>query len=198
VTPAGWIAERLHPFGQDVGSVVPTGFAAYARIRNGDDRSGELGRNKAGAVVGILSTHASAQDHCWFCLWDGYGSLHPGGTASFVVARPPFARVRRGFRRLQLWWSRPRVSHLRDWPRVRLPHRDYLLFRGSIGEAVGWQDGPNLWWPDDRAWCIASEIDLPHTYIGGSTELVADLIAHPGLHASPATVNDRIGHNAGQ
>ena len=24
----------------------------------------------------------------------------------------------------------------------------------------------NLWWPDDRAWCVAAEIDLNTTYIG--------------------------------
>ena len=32
VEAADWIHGRLHPFAQDVGSVVPVGFAAYARI----------------------------------------------------------------------------------------------------------------------------------------------------------------------
>ena len=32
VGPAAWIVERLHPFAQDVGSVVPEGFEAYVRI----------------------------------------------------------------------------------------------------------------------------------------------------------------------
>jgi hypothetical protein len=196
VTPAGWIAERLHPFGQDVGSVVPTGFAAYVRITNGQSRNGVLGHDQAGAVAGTLSKHTSRPDACWFCLWDGYGYLHRGGMAWFVFARPPFARIRRGFRRLRLRWSRPRVSHLRAWPRVRLPNRDYLLFRGSIAQAAGWQDGPNLWWPDDRAWCVASEIDLVHTYVGGSKALIADLIAGVKVEASPATVEDGIGQKA--
>ena len=30
--PASWIRSRLHPFGMDVGSFVPEGFAAYARV----------------------------------------------------------------------------------------------------------------------------------------------------------------------
>jgi len=198
VTLAGWIAERLHPFGQDVGSVVPTGFAAYSRLSNGQSRNGVLGHDQFGALAAILSKHTARPDACWFCLWDGYGFLHPGGMGSFVFARPPIARTKRGFRRLQLRWSRPRVSHLPDWPRVRLPNRDYLLFRGSIAQAAGWQDGPNLWWPDDRAWCVASEIDLPHTYVGGSKELIADLIGHREVHASPATVEDGIGPDATQ
>src|SRR5579859_2493549 len=29
---ADWIPARLHPFAQGVGSVIPVGFAAYARI----------------------------------------------------------------------------------------------------------------------------------------------------------------------
>jgi hypothetical protein len=196
VTPASWIAERLDPFGRDVGSVVPTGFAAYARISNVESRIGVLGHDQAGVVAATLSKHTPRPDACWFCLWDGYGYLHQGGTAWFVFARPPFARLKRGFRRFQLRWSRPRVSHLRDWPRVRLPHRDYLLFLGSIAQAAGWQDGPNLWWPDDRAWCVASEIDLLHTYVGGSKELIADLIGHREIEAWAATVEDGIGQNA--
>ena len=27
---------------------------------------------------------------------------------------------------------------------------------------------PNLWWPADRAWRVASDIDLPSTYLGGT------------------------------
>lgn len=196
VTPAGWIAERLHPFGKDVGAVVPTGFSAYVRITNGEGRNGVLGDDKAGALVGIVSKHTSRADACWFCLWDGYGYLNPGGVAWLVAARPPFARIRRRLKLLQLRWSRPRVSHLREWPRVRLPHRDYLLSTGPAVHAAGWEDGPNLWWPDDRTWCVASEIDLVHTYVGGSKELIADLLAHRELEASPARVEDGIGQNA--
>ena len=32
VSPAAWIAPRLHPFGQDTGSVIPEGFDADCRI----------------------------------------------------------------------------------------------------------------------------------------------------------------------
>jgi hypothetical protein len=30
--PASWIERSLHPFGMDVGSFIPEGFAAYARV----------------------------------------------------------------------------------------------------------------------------------------------------------------------
>lgn len=32
LTPAQWIAERLHPFAQDAGAIIPPGLDAYARI----------------------------------------------------------------------------------------------------------------------------------------------------------------------
>jgi hypothetical protein len=31
---------------------------------------------------------------------------------------------------------------------------------------------PNQWWPQDRAWCVASEIDLDSTLVAGSQDLV--------------------------
>lgn len=50
----------------------------------------------------------------------------------------------------------------------------------------------NLFWPGDRAWCVATEIDLDSTYVGGSVELIADLLADPRLEAFPAEVTDDV------
>jgi hypothetical protein len=32
-------------------------------------------------------------------------------------------------------------------------------------------------WPDDRAWCVAAEIDLAWTYVGASVTLINDVLA---------------------
>jgi hypothetical protein len=32
LSPADWIVDRIHDFGVDVGSVIPEGFDAYARL----------------------------------------------------------------------------------------------------------------------------------------------------------------------
>ena len=42
-------------------------------------------------------------------------------------------------------------------------------------------DSPNLMWPADHAWFVATEIDLPWTGIGGSADLVDDLLAEGSL-----------------
>jgi hypothetical protein len=238
VKAADWIRDRLHPFAQDVGSIVPAGFDAYARIfhpawRFGDEaqtevrwsevaawsgrtvhaemqfhsiatplpgretashpwsgepRLGVLSRYQANALIGLLARRTSTPDRCWFCLWEGYGYLT--GAMAVLVAQfrkegdrePPFPG-RDAMRR-----HRPKLKK----SRVRLPERDYLLFTGSVAQGEGWEDGPNLWWPDDRSWCVASEIDFSYTYVGGSSKLIEEILAHPLVEASPATIDQRI------
>ena len=58
-------------------------------------------------------------------------------------------------------------------PEFELPAREYRLFKGPIGAATEsvyegfWQhQSGSLWRPDDRAWCVATEIDLNTTYVG--------------------------------
>jgi hypothetical protein len=40
---------------------------------------------------------------------------------------------------------------------------------------------PNLFWPRNQAWCVASEIDLFCTLVAGSNALVEALLADPRL-----------------
>jgi hypothetical protein len=89
----------------------------------------------------------------------------------------------------------PVPEAVRQGPRVHLPDREYLLYTGPVEAAVG-AVGPayatqsaNLWWPQDRAWCVASEIDLSWTYVGGPAALIGQLVADQrieALRASPA------------
>jgi len=244
---ADWIGPRLHPFAaHDVGSVVPTGFAAYARILHpawmplepkpievrwsevaawsgsvihpevqfhaiqpapgrevgpspwsGEPQLGTLSAGQVAALAGLLANHTSSAGSCRFCLWEGYGYLGEPGvawqTAVFVPGPRPLRWLRLRAARLRLRRRKPRNV---SGPRVTLPDRAYLLFTGSVDDAAGWEDGPNLWWPDDRAWCVASEIDLPYTYVGGSTEVIAEILGHPALEALPADLGDGVTYDS--
>ena len=46
------------------------------------------------------------------------------------------------------------------------------------------EQSANLWWPADRAWCVATDIDLMTTYVGGSAACIAELLATAGLEAA--------------
>ncbi|HET9782497.1 MAG TPA: hypothetical protein VFR33_12055 [Candidatus Dormibacteraeota bacterium] len=169
VAAADWIGPRLLSFADaKVGSVIPTGFESYVRLTPHVE------------LEDILRRHTATPNRCWFCLWDGYGELHgPPAVShqySFWAADVPESE-----RRPPPPPPKPTLSE----SRVHLPHRDYLLFTGRVQQGDGWHDGPNLWWPDDRAWCVANEIDLDYTLVGGSEELCADLIEEGAIAVSP-------------
>jgi hypothetical protein len=51
---------------------------------------------------------------------------------------------------------------------------------------------PNLFWPHDHAWCVASEIDLFCTLLAGSNALAENLIADPRLEVFRVFAGDRV------
>lgn len=86
-------------------------------------------------------------------------------------------------------------------PRLELPHRAYLLFRGPLGAVLPWcctgpqgrwGQTPNLLWPTDRTWCVATEIDLDSTVVGGPHALVDAICAHPDLEAFEVGESDSL------
>lgn len=48
---------------------------------------------------------------------------------------------------------------------------------------------PTLWWPDDRAWCVATEVDFHSTYLGRSAELCEQVEHAPGLEGLPVSLD---------
>jgi hypothetical protein len=132
----------------------------------------------------FLREWTSTPEQCWFCLWDGYGwenrqLLVPIGEPAESLSDPVPQRVRKG-------------------PRVHSPGRDYLHFYGPVEAAMATvhladsNQTPNLWWPQDQAWCVASEIDLPWTYAGGSPDMIDRLLADESIEAIHADPDDRI------
>jgi hypothetical protein len=143
---------------------------------------GSLDAVDAAALVGILATHTAAPGCCWFCVWDGYGW---DNAVLFTVGGSPDVSLKA---------ADPVPAGVRAGPRVRLPGRDYLLYSGAVDDALAFVDSegqtPNLWWPADRSWCVASEIDLAWTYIGGSAELVRRLESESRIEVLPASPKD--------
>ncbi|KAB2349479.1 hypothetical protein [Actinomadura rudentiformis] len=141
----------------------------------------------------VLARHTKTPERCWFCLWDGFGWLddEDDQTSSIVVAASEGDEPAPGpdQDRLRLTFE----GRLRDAPLIHLPTRDYYLLTGPLEAAYGlgaatesyffFPQSPNLFWPDDRAWCVATDIDLDSTYVGGSAELIRELVAGERLEA---------------
>jgi len=54
-----------------------------------------------------------------------------------------------------------------------------------------WQS-PNLLWPADRGWFLASEIDFNSTLVAGDTDLIANILACPALESWPVHPHDSL------
>lgn len=155
--------------------------------RGPESRPGTLEENSFSDLVELLSQHTATGDSCWYCLWDGFGTLQTGSSIALGVG---------GMRRTndaELLAE----SDYGEAPRVKTSHREYILFSGDLDAGSGFLEfpmgqSPNIWWPDDRAWCVASSIDLQSTYVGGSAECIEAILDHPGLEAFLVNAGDRV------
>jgi hypothetical protein len=153
----------------------------HDNLADDDPPDGNLPAELLRILCATLADHTSTPSSCWFCLWDGYGWLH-GSPSVAIMSNHGSIPVPPAF-----------PAEVLKGPRVRLPGRDYLLFTGPLAAApqLGWTDpygfffpqSPNLFWPHDHAWCVASEIDLCCTLVAGSDALAQALVDDPRLEA---------------
>jgi hypothetical protein len=160
-----WIRRGVLPF-EDfaVGSLVPTGFGAYARVAHPD--VGTIPADTFAALVGALRKWTQAPESVLVGIWEGRG------------------------------WV---ASSMRRAPDLDLPHRRHLLFTATMESLVSAFTEPpvviatpSLFWPADRAWYVATDIDLDATYVGGSLPLIEELVGSPELKAVEVLLTDSI------
>jgi hypothetical protein len=203
VGEADWIVGRLLPFGSEsVGQFLPHVFGAYARVlhpwRAGDGlpklRWSDLAL-EAGVVLGPTTQREELQS---FAARHGAqrpseGTLEPDELAALVDVLGRFTATPKSCR-FGVWEGY--AGTVPAGPRVEIPGRSLGLYAGAIEAARAllefprWQT-PNLWWPDDRAWCVASEIDFCSTYVGGSPALIERVLGDERLEAIPVRPEDR-------
>ena len=53
-----------------------------------------------------------------------------------------------------------------------------------------------MWWPDDRAWFVSTEIDFMWTYVAGSRECVDDVLGDSVLEALPSAPHHRFTYDS--
>jgi hypothetical protein len=216
VSPADWVVSGVRSFEYDVGSLVPQGFPAYARVfhpagrRAGEGTAevrwaevaeangrrahpamewiaitgswrflqdtsqpgvwddppwqGSLPVRQAARMAELLAAHTATPERCWFGVWEGFGAL-----------------------------ALPREGS----PLVPMPQRPMLLLSGPLSAVTTSLAEPpldqraSLWWPQDRAWCVATDVDLMTTYVGGSEACVAALVADDELEVMAVDVDQR-------
>ncbi|MHB8669517.1 MAG: hypothetical protein ACYDAD_02995 [Acidimicrobiales bacterium] len=184
--------RQAHPLMQWhalVGS--PDSLNMHSSLWPGDNpERGNLVPEVLGPLCDLLADHTATAERCLFCVWEGYASLPELGVAAFAADDPiPM-------------FSLEELNRTR----VGLPDRDYLLLTGPLHLApkIGWRQSsdwfipqsPNLFWPADRAWCVATEIDFDSTLVGGTTDLVDAILQAPRLDSWAVQPEDPLAADA--
>jgi hypothetical protein len=205
VSVANWILDRLEPWdssGVRVASFLPRGFGAYARIPNRwapeDEALGEgsLPPEHLASLVAALAEGSVST--VTLLYWTGWGDWFGSSEALLTrVDREPTGldkghRLRR--RRRQAVADHRALGEV---PQIRAHSRAYFAFRAklsavSLFEIAGRYQSPSLWWGDDRAWCVATEVDSRYTFVGASHACVGRIKASATLEAADASLDDPI------
>ena len=176
-----------------VGSRDPLSMADSV-WRGSHPEQGNLAPDVLVALCEVLAGHSATAEDCYFCLWDGYGWI--AGSSTLLHSSTVGAAGDREEAPAPAF-SAEELSH----PRVELPHRSYLLLAGALSAAaqIIWppfRQSPNLFWPADRAWCTASELDFDSTLVGGTTQLIDTILDARALDAWRVEADDSLAANA--
>jgi hypothetical protein len=157
VEPAEWIAGARRGRWWTVGGLVPNQYPLILRVRAPDPSVEDWWsayRDLFEIIASIGERHTSSPDRAWFAVWEGHGFDSSATRAA-----------------------------LREVPRFDLPNRAYYLLAGPVAAATRLQDpgslldwrNPDLFWPDDRRWFVATDVDFWSLYVGGDHDFVTDL-----------------------
>jgi hypothetical protein len=152
--------------------------------------TGSVDLDGVNALVDLLAPFTATPDSCWFGIWEGYGWMQGYPAVVVDVTFPPEG----GHQQSRVIPKLPPAAPA--GPRVQIPGRSLALYSGPIEAAAAFlrppaDQSPNLWWPEDHAWCVASEIDFCSTYVGGTAALIEQVLGDERLEAIPVSLEDR-------
>jgi len=159
---AAWSGQRVYPrMSFDIFSIsIPRqGYGKGSPPWKEPPRRGSLEQADATAIAEFLAAFTTTPNRCFFAVWEGYGHLSPGRIAGLTQSGEGGANT-----------SPPR--EVLEASRLEGVGRRYILYMGPLSCVTSffagvWLDSPNLWWPEDRQWFVATDIDLDSTYVGG-------------------------------
>lgn len=132
---------------------------ALAHEQSLEASTGELDEDTAGALVAVLGRATTTPDDVFVAVWEGWGGI--------PVQRFPGA------------------------VRLDTDNRGHFLMRGpltgvlrSVSASGRGQPVSGLWWPADRAWFVATEIDHEWTFVAGQQSLIDQLLVDPQLEVA--------------
>ena len=199
---AAWIGDARRGRWGTVGGMVPNDFDVFVRVPAPDRDVGDWWgayRSLYKLVASAGAAH-TATPQAWFGVWEGYGwatstTMYATSGRLGWTGRRKVNAERKRLRDEDRRRHEAVRTGLAGVPRFELPGRVYCLVGGPLaavadlrepGSPDRWQR-PDLMWPDDRAWFVASDVDFWSLYVGGSVSFIDDLAA-----SLPAGTTERV------
>ncbi|WEG13276.1 hypothetical protein PU629_02615 [Pullulanibacillus sp. KACC 23026] len=203
---AKWLMDKLYPFESYLaGSVIPEGFEAYARILH-PATSLKDGQPVTWAEIAQWSGRIYHPEMQFESIgtpikgkrlaekpWDGQlpYSMPNSQLKALANLLAPFTQTPDSIWCL-VWEGRVGQLKKTGHPLVSKPNRRYYLFNGCIHDLGSDEfeksrcEPPEYWFPEDKAWCVATDMDIFWTYVGGSYECVDSILHSRQLESVPA------------
>ncbi len=192
VAPAEWIEGACGGVSWTVGALVPNQYPLVLRVyapEPGGEDWWSAYRRLFEMIASIGKRHTSSPDRAWFAVWEGHGFAN--GSRRVAWSDPPVddadrqarEQVRAQLRDADELRNAQIRASLRQVPRFDLPNRTYHLLSGPVsaatqlgnpGSTTPWRN-PDLFWPDDRRWFVATDVDFWSLYIGGDHDFITEL-----------------------
>jgi hypothetical protein len=162
----------------------------FSRETNQPPFEGEMDHDDLDALCEILAAYSADPAHCFFglciieCWEDSFDEdelrLHP-------MLRHPMGRDH-----IVLEGPLAAVDQIVEEPKPGTSHRAFVAHippgeepptEEEIAEAWKSRGTPNLIWPADHSWLVASEVDFDSTLVGGRRDLIDAIVASADLEA---------------
>lgn len=170
---AEWLLEQDLPWYR-LAARGPLGYPAYARLLFIPDPSfpGQQTSNVAfaqhalseqdevGVALEILSEYTATPDECYFCLWNGWGTITVDSAPNFTIPGRDY------------WLFRGALTDYADWNSTDPARWPF----GACPDAA-------FIWPADHAWCVTDDVDPHFASIGACTEAIDRIVADRRIDA---------------
>jgi hypothetical protein len=207
---ATWSGTVLHPLAQ---FHAIAGRWEYERRKpvgwpGENPDKGTLTPRQLRVLCQILARHTTTPDRCWLTVWEGYGNLPQAWERTAPRVHQPHRAYYIFQRRLdEVLEFSAQVARI-GWDQDPLPAS--MGYLETTGSSMG-HDGPpnqaeqhteeptsiqspNQWWPQDHAWCVATEIDFDSTLVAGTDSLISEITTHQQLEAFAVDQTDNLTH----
>lgn len=214
-TQAAWWLEQLEPWGRpglQVSSLIPSSFPSVCQVFHpwwASDTEPISWQTVAQQLdfSSVTAFDATRELFSIPAAQDAGYSSSPGaldiGTATTLVELLTVATTTPDDAFVAVWegWGDAPPQRFPGAAHLDTPGRGHFLLRGPLTGALdtvsatgGDRPAAGLWWPTDRSWFVATEIEFEWTFVAGEQTLIDRLLADDRLEVARTTFDAAANH----